>query len=372
MCNLFKAYEEHFGSLMHRFISLEQGGMRGNDLFTPMMLDKAGAYDIKGTEVIVYTVFSFLNPPNSLGNYIKMPNNKIMLEKFLNNRELVQKKIAEAFEQKISDNKRMNKWEKNKFSHFELTNMENKYLMALEIVEHFKNKNVKEWLKDAVDDNNSALSSLVYMLAHLMYDEEDLGELTEYIKSNGELFNQKVKFKIEMNFEISINMLRFAKPERYELFVDEQLVQIIDYIKNEKEVILSAYENDEKRYLDMVDNLTIRLNQLEKENLELKSTSMKKTSPLKDKNVLVVGDTGRKESYKQIVEQYGGNFNFIDGVFDKEKINMVSESADVAILVIPRMKHTISNSLKTHKVPMIFVNSAGIGTFQSVIDEYCS
>jgi hypothetical protein len=155
-------------------------------------------------------------------------------------------------------------------------------------------------------------------------------------------------------------------------FIDEQLSKISEYIKNEKEVLLKAYEQDEKNYLDMVDNLTTRLNSLEKENAELKNKSMKKTSPLNNKKVLVVGDTGRKEGYKQIVEQYGGHFDFVDGIFEKDKLSVVSESADVAILIVPRIKHTVSHILKANKVPVIFVNSAGIGAFEDVVDKYCS
>jgi hypothetical protein len=372
MCNLYKAYEGHFGDLMKRFIRIKSEGLSDNELFSQMMIDKAGAYDIQTVDVFIYSVFCYLNPPNSLGNYIKMPNNRIILEKFLSNREMVQKKIAESFEQKVAENKRMNKLQKNQFSHFEINNLENKFLMALEIVDHFKNRNVKEWLKSFVDEDNAKMTSLIYFLAHIVYDKEDVGELTEYIKSHGDLFVQKVRFNIEMNYEFVITMLLHAKPERYDLFIDEQLVQITEYIKNEKEVVISAYESDEKRYVDIIENLTSRLNQLEKENGELKNTSMKKTSPINGKNVLVVGDTGRKESYKEIVEQYGGNFDFIDGIFDKEKVGVVSERADIAILVIPRIKHTISNILKSHKVPVIFVNSAGIGTFQEVVDNYCS
>lgn len=371
MCNLYKAYEEHFGDLMKRFIAIKTEGMGNNELFSQMMIDKAGAYDIQTVDVFIYSAFCYLNPPNSLGNYIKMPNNKIVLEKFLNNREMVQKKIAESFEQKVAENKRMNKWQKNQFSHFEINNLENKFLMALEIVEHFKDRNIKEWLSDVVDEGNAKMASLIYFLAHILYNKEDIVELTEYIKSHGDLFVQRVRFSIEMNYEFVITMLLHAKPERYDLFIDEQLLQITDYIKNEKEVVISAYENDEKRYVNIIENLTTRINQLEKENGELKNTSMKKTSPINGKNVLVVGDTGRKESYRQIVEQYGGEFEFIDGIFDKDKVSFASEKADLAILVIPRMKHTISNVLKSQKVPVIFVNSAGIGTFQEVVDNYC-
>ncbi len=376
MCNLYLAYEEHFGDMMRKLLEVEKNNvLKDDDLFSEMMMSKASAYDIRNTDVMIYALFTFMNPQNSLGNYIKFPQNKILFEKMISNTNLMHKKIAEVFEVKLVDNKAMSKKVKNSFDHYMLTNLENKLFMCLEIVDFFKKKpnfNLEKRFVDLIDENNTPAVALHYVLSYIISEEEERKKLKQHIEERGELFKQKIKFHIEMYYSFAIDILKLAKPERYELFVDEQLVQITDHIKIEKEALLNSFISDEQKYLQMIDDLTMRLNQLEKENMELKNTSMKKTSPLNNKKVLVVGDTGRKDSYRQIVEQYGGNFDFVDGIFEKEKISTLSESADVAILVVPRIKHTVSNILKANKVPVIFVNSAGIGSFEEVVDNYCA
>ena len=204
------------------------------------------------------------------------------------------------------------------------------------------------------------------------FEEEDRKKCFEYIKNRGDFIVEKVKLSIDIYFQMSIEILKVQNKKGYDIFVDEQLSQMSEYMKKEKENMIESFSNDERKYVEIINTLTEKINELEKENNQLKKNLSKKELPLTNKNVLVVGDTGRKEFYREVVERYVGNFDFIDGIFETEKINLFSEKADLAILVIPRIKHQISNVLKSNKVPSIFVNSAGINSFEEVVQKYCS
>jgi hypothetical protein len=375
MCCLHQAYQEHFDLLGENLLYVNTKKLYEEDnLFSKMQLEKAYAYKVADADVIIYSLFAMSPPLNSLGNYLKIPTNRVLLKKFFEDDRAIQKKLSECFEIKLADNKVISKKTKSKFTHYELTNITNSMLMALDIMYYHKNilkTDVYNDFVNYIDEGNIYRAGLSYFLAYLCYTKEDVEKINEYLKTCDDLVTEKLKHRIERMYDFSVDILKLAKNERYELFVDEQLVKMTDYMRAEKENMIQSFESDEQRYLEMIEDLTKRLNNLEKENMELKNKSMKKTSPLNKKKVLVVGDTGRKDSYRKIVEQYGGDFDFIDGVFDKEKISLVSESADIAILVIPRMKHTISNALKINKVPMIFVNNAGISAFEDVVDNYC-
>jgi hypothetical protein len=223
----------------------------------------------------------------------------------------------------------------------------------------------------AIELDDVKFITLSYLLSYLCFDNDDRDKILTAIKSKSEFLLEKVRFQIELYFDFSVGVLRLAKKERYEVFVDAELVEISEYVKKEKEALMETFSNDEKKYLDIIELLTSRLNQLEKENSELKGNGVIRSLPLKSKRILVVGDTGRKDSYREIVEQYGGNFEFMDGIFEPEKISFMSEKADLAILVIPRMKHSVSNTLKVKKIPTIFVNSAGVSSFEEVVNNYC-
>ena len=376
MCYLYQSYKEHFDLLGDNFLYLNNKDLSKEDsLFSKMQVDKAYAYKVSDADVMIYSLFTLLPPPNSIGNYLKIPTNKVMMKKFFEDDRVIQKKLAECFEVKVAENKAISKKTKSMFNHYELNNITNGMLMALDVMYYQKSilkTDIYNKFTFLIEENNIYSASLYYFLAYLCYTKEDVQRINEYIETCSDLVKERLRHQVERMYDFAVDILKLAKKERYELFVDEQLVKMTEYMRKEKENMLNAFTNDEQKYLGMIDDLTQRLNHLEKENAELKNKSMKKTSPLNNKKVLVVGDTGRKESYKKIIEQYGGNFDFIDGVFDKEKISLVSESADIAVLVIPRMKHTISNALKVNKVPMIFVNSAGIGAFEDVIDNYCA
>jgi hypothetical protein len=345
-----------------------------DSIFSKMESSKAHAYKVDDSDVFLYCLFTLLMPPPAISNYYKIPQNKILMKKFFEDERVHQRRVAECFEQTLVDNKAINKKVKSMFSHYEMSNIQNKVLMGLDLVNFYKNKmclNVYDKFTSLVDADDIMGASIYYMLSYVVYTQDEVMQIKQYIEQSGSFLEEKIKLEIEKLYDFSVSILKLAKKERYELYVDEQLVKMTDYIKGEREKLIDSFKKDEQTYLDIVDSLTSKLNQLEKENAQLRNKSMKKTSPINGKNVLVVGDTVRKEGYKKIIEQYGGNFDFVDGIFDKEKIMLASESADVAVLVVPRIKHTISNFVKANKIPIVWVNNAGISTFEDKIDQYC-
>ncbi len=347
-----------------------------NNMFSQMMIERAKVYNISLSDILIFSLFCFMNPPYTLENYVKLPkNNKIILKNVLNNVQLIAKKVAESFNLTLAQNKNMNKKIKNSFNYEQLHSLPNKCFMGIDLIRYFREEkffNLKKELNEALDKEDIVGISLAYLLTHLVFEEEDQKEALKSIEQRGDLLIEKVKFKIENYFDVSIDMLKIHSDKCHDLFVDEQLIKITEYAKKEKESIINSFSNDERKYVDLINTLTEKINQLEKEKRELEKESFKRTLPLSNKNILVVGDTGRKDSYKEIIERYGGNFNFIDGIFETEKINLLCEKTDLAVLITTRMKHKISNVVKSNGVPSIFVNSAGIQSFEDVISSYCS
>lgn len=375
MYHLHQLYHKHYNDFSKKMFELDCQRWHEQDDFMPhVILEKAFAYSILNSDVLIYTLFKYTSIPPIWGNYIKMPTNKILFEKFIKNQDLVHKKLAEEFEKKLVDNKAISKKVKSLFSFEELKTIQNKHLMAIEMIEIFKEQGFDDLfakVQDCIDNDNPSFVALTYLLSYLCFDEEERKKIVEKVKEQSEFFLEKVRFQLELLFDFSVGVLRLSKKERYDVFINQELLEMTDYIGKEKKQIMDSFESDERKYLDMIEVLTTRLNYLEKENLELRSKYPAKNLPLKSKNVLVIGDTGRKDFYKGIVEKYGGNFDFMDGIFEPEKISSLVDKTDLAILVIPRMKHSVSNILKSKKVSTIFVNSAGISSFEEVMDSYC-
>jgi hypothetical protein len=373
--NLYQLYQEHFPLLASNLLYLNATNLfEADSVFSKMEISKAHAYKVDDSDVFLYCLFTLLLPPQAIANYYKIPQNKVLMKKFFEDERMYQRRVAECFEQTLSENKAINKKVKSLFPHYELNNIQNKILMGLELIYFYKEKmnvNIYNKFTDLVDANDIMGATLHYMFAYVGYEQEDVAKIKTYIEQSGGFLQEKIKMEMEKLYDFAIGILKLAKKERYELYVDEQLVKMTEYMKGEREKIIESFKKDEQTYLSIFESLTHRLNYLEKENAELKNTSMKKTSKINGKKVLVVGDTVRKEGYRKIIEQYGGSFDFVDGIFDKEKIMLASESADVAVLVVPRIKHTISNFVKANKIPIVWVNSAGISTFEDSIDEYC-
>lgn len=376
MCIWYDSYKKHHVDFFQKIKDFDELDLaEADNMFPKMILDKAYAYGISNSDILIYTLVSVINAFPMIENYIKVPkNNKVLLDKFMSNSDSLNRKLAEVFELKIADNKYVNKKTKSKFTYEELNTIKNKHMMGMELLHIYLDNdffNLFEKTMKHISENNVSGATIGYLLSYLCFNEENRKQIVSSMKEKSEFFLQKVRFKIEQLYDFSAGVLRLSVKNRYETFVDEELIKMTDYVKKEKEQIIDAFTSDEHKYLEMIESLTKRLNQLEKENAELKNNTMGKYSPLKNKNVLVVGDTSRKESYKKIIEQYGGCFDFMDGIFEPEKISHMSEKADVAILIIPRIKHSVSFALKTKKIPTIFVNNAGVSSFQEVLDEYC-
>jgi hypothetical protein len=346
-----------------------------DNMFPEIILEKARAYEISNSDILIYALFSKLSIPPMLLNYVKIPtNNKVLFDNFVNNKDLVNKKLAENFEVTLTNNKNISKKTKAKFTYDELNGIKNKHLMGVELLDVYTNnsfENLFEKVMEAIDSDRVGVVALSYLLGYLCFNESEQKQIMEALKSKSEFFMEKVRFKIEEYFDFSVGVLRLANKGRYDLFVDQELVKMSEYMRKEKDSIMVAFSSDEKKYLDMIESLTFKLNQLEKENIELKTNNTQKQSKLKGKKVLVIGDTSRRDSYREIVENQGGYFDFMDGIFEPEKISFMSEKADIAILVIPRIKHSVSCVLKNKKIQTIFVNNAGVSSFEEVINDYC-
>ena len=116
---------------------------------------------------------------------------------------------------------------------------------------------------------------------------------------------------------------------------------------------------------------------LKKENTDLKtelskykSVEFSEKNKLKGLRVLVIGDTGRMQYYREIVESYGGIFDFADGVEEVSSIKLKSMRADVIFHIVAYSKHNVTEIITKVPVPIVFVNRSGNASLEEAIKNF--
>ena len=80
--------------------------------------------------------------------------------------------------------------------------------------------------------------------------------------------------------------------------------------------------------------------------LTMENSILKKKPVLSGRRVLVIGDVGRKVGYREIIEKYGGEFSFLDGIEDATKVKHAADSCDVIFHITWYGFHTIDDQIR--------------------------
>lgn len=149
------------------------------------------------------------------------------------------------------------------------------------------------------------------------------------------------------------------------------------YMKQLEEETLqnwSQKEEERKEYSKTVDKLQSELAEKEKRIKELereleKYKKQQSSNNFSGSKVLVIGDTQRKDGYKNIIEIYNGEFIFLDGNDDHHLVKEKAQATDVIFHVTDYGSHSVHFQLKKFK-KVVFVNNAGLDSLRYAVEDY--
>jgi hypothetical protein len=155
--------------------------------------------------------------------------------------------------------------------------------------------------------------------------------------------------------------------------VEKAALQAIDEISLAENKLIA----ERKRYSKEIVRMQQELNRYKKRNSELlkklqllqqKNSMLKKRVLLYNRKVLVVGDTSHRDGYREIVEDYGGSFLFVDGAEEPQKTATEARKADIIVHVTAYGKHVAHDNLKQYK-NVCYVNNVGLSTFRQALEN---
>ena len=185
----------------------------------------------------------------------------------------------------------------------------------------------------------------------------------------------KNNFIYALNSEIilSINLLiRYGKNKRIDLLSEETMElcnnaieeTVINSIQNQQFYITRNHELETK-----IKNLELEIQSLNDTIMSLQNKINQKeiSSLLEGKNILVIGDEGRKEGYKEIIEKYGAIFDFLPGIGIKSTTAVRrSEANDIVFYMTGYAKHEVYDSIK-HLDNIYYIHNTGLGSLETKI-----
>lgn len=89
---------------------------------------------------------------------------------------------------------------------------------------------------------------------------------------------------------------------------------------------------------------------------------------LKGKKILIVGDTGKKRHYEQLVEEFGGKFLFVDGVSGINRARSEAKKSDIIFHITSFGKHNTEECIQGFGM-RVSVNSSGISTLRKAMES---
>lgn len=156
----------------------------------------------------------------------------------------------------------------------------------------------------------------------------------------------------------------------------EDAVAEIQRLEMQLEEQKKFYEDEMKKLTEQHTEETCRLkNEIRILRASAGNSTTEEYKPLKGTNVLVIGHPRRKSEYQNIVERYGGSFEFYSSSPDGSSVAGVegpAVRADVIFYLATFTSHTMLEKLKS-LVPIErvkFLYASGINYFESQLLEY--
>ncbi len=335
--------------------------------------------DIKRSHVIIYTTFTNLilaqiEPKvgeRLLSKFAKIPPKKRTSIRSPKTLKWMYTKLARLFYQPLSHSN-LDDEEKYYFGH----------IPCFELMGHYVAKFFKETM--SYTDNLDAIEDLVkrkrpfeltkgFLGCYFSYEDDYvISECLEKVIDNHLLET----FTERLNEEITSScgyLMKFAKK-------DNKLDDYIEELDMAQELLEETAENivrERDQYSKLIQEYeqTIQSKQqilekykLQYSMLQMKNAHLKDNPLLKGLSVLVIGDTSRKLGYKKVVEDYGGEFEFIDGIEEGKHSRRMALKSDIVFHLTDYSKHIVSNKIRD--LPhIVYVDRTGLDSLEQAILE---
>ena len=86
--------------------------------------------------------------------------------------------------------------------------------------------------------------------------------------------------------------------------------------------------------------------------------------------MLVVGDDNRAVAYREIVEGFGGEFDFISGFIEPRRAAEKADASDLTVLVTSFVSHKVSGRIDASGKQVIRVNNGGGQSMSEALGQY--
>jgi hypothetical protein len=163
-------------------------------------------------------------------------------------------------------------------------------------------------------------------------------------------------------------LVKYGRGKEVELLA-EQTIELSDNAVDEanKHIIdLQLRTNDERlKYEERIRCLEAELSEAHHtiSELRLEVSEFNNQLILENQKVLVVGDEGHIEGYREVIEKYGGNFDFVSGFSKGATARRKAIGADIVFFVTAWAHHEVTESIKEFS-NLVWVNSAGIDSLE--------
>jgi hypothetical protein len=334
--------------------------------------------EIDESHIIIFSAFlqMLLGTPADgsqklLSHFVKIPKKKLKNYHSANTKEWIFRHLSKMFFQPIT---KMNIKDEEKF---DFPNLCVYHFMAYFLVKKYTETNSEDDIieKFSIYLHHKAYSDLASFMLGVLFTHSDtdlFDALMEQINKNN-IFHA---FIYHLNVEIErscVFLLKYGKKTTF-ISLGEEAYQLADDTINEA---LTNVIKERDEYMQVIQEYNHKIALLENElgqykekyhNLQVEYSRLKNNPVLSQLKVLVIGDTRRREGYKRLVEKYGGEFNFIDGIEEDTKARQSSLKVDLVFHIISYSSHVVYEQIKdlSH---IIYVNNAGLASLENAIKE---
>jgi len=144
----------------------------------------------------------------------------------------------------------------------------------------------------------------------------------------------------------------------------ETLGQNLDTSRGQIEALHSMVESQRQTIEDL-------RRQLASEEMRAREAGRRALSQaLLGSRVLVVGDDNRQVVYREEVERFGGEFDFLSGFSEPRRASEKAAAADVVVLVTSYVSHKVSGRIGAFGKVVIRVNQSGEHSMREALTHY--
>ena len=311
--------------------------------------------------------------------------NKVLGDVFLFNKTEIKKLNNDEDDFTVSVMKLMAKTFYKKYSNIRLTNMLDIskkdislkfdlnysnfiYTFLNDMYSNLHDDDLTEMFTTRLDEFNYKEAVRVYFLVMVL---ERYYLIEEFNNIQYERCRNNFIYALNAEIVLVTNLLvRYGKGNKVDVLSEETMELCNNAIE---ETNLNAIET-QQFYIKKNFELENKVRNLETEikalndvikNLEEKIEREDIINYFQGKSILVIGDEGRKDGYKEIVEKYGANFEFLPGIGIKSNLAVRrSEANDFVFYMTGYAKHEIYDSIK-HLYNIYYIHSTGLASLET-------